>query len=64
MFKESETNVKHCKHIGDAESATTEWKQSLSEINEIIETAAAFANAEGGRKRVKDWMRVVRQVVR
>jgi len=49
MFKESETNVKHFKHIGGAESTTIEWKQSLSEINEIIETAAAFANAEGGR---------------
>src|SRR3989344_5344139 len=31
------------------ESMTVEWKQSLSEINEIIETAAAFANTEGGR---------------
>ena len=34
-----ETNVKHFKHIGDAESTTTEWKQSLSEIDKIIETA-------------------------
>ena len=47
-----------------AESTTVEWKQSIAEIDEIIETAAAFANTEGGRKRVKDWMRVVRQVVR
>jgi len=31
------------------ESETIEWKQSLSEIDEIIETAVAFANAEGGR---------------
>jgi hypothetical protein len=59
MFKESlpcrqagETNVKHSKHIGDAESTTTEWKQSLSEINEIIETAAAFVNTESPRDRV------------
>jgi len=52
MFKESETNVKHFKHIGGAESTTIEWKQSLSEINEIIETAAAFANTESPRDRV------------
>jgi len=31
------------------ESETIEWKQSLSEIDEIIETAVAFANTEGGR---------------
>ncbi len=42
-------NVKHFKYIGDAESTTIEWKQSLSEIYEIIGTAAAFTNAEGGR---------------
>jgi len=30
------------------ESMTLEWKKSLSEINEIIETATAFANTEGG----------------
>jgi len=35
--------------IGLAESTTVEWKQSVSEINEIIETAVAFANTEGGR---------------
>ena len=51
MFKGSRTNVKHFRHIGDAESAATEWKQSLSGIHEIIETAAAFANTEGGRPR-------------
>jgi ATP-dependent DNA helicase RecG len=37
------------KIIGTPESTTTEWKQSLSEINEIIETAVAFANTEGGK---------------
>lgn len=37
------------KLIGSAESTTVEWKQSVSEINEIIETAVAFANTEGGR---------------
>lgn len=37
------------KLIGPRESMTVEWKQSLSEINEIIETAAAFANTESGR---------------
>lgn len=31
------------------ESTTVEWKQSVAEIEEIIETAAAFANTEGGR---------------
>ena len=36
------------KLIGTSESTTVEWKQSLSEIDEIIETAAAFANTEGG----------------
>jgi ATP-dependent DNA helicase RecG len=35
--------------IGQAESATVEWKQSLSEINEIVETIAAFSNTEGGK---------------
>ncbi len=30
------------------ESETIEWKQSLFEIDEIIETAVAFANTEGG----------------
>ncbi len=37
------------KIIGTSESTTTEWKQSLSEINEIIETAVAFVNTEGGK---------------
>lgn len=37
------------KLIGSTESTTVEWKQSLSESDEIIETAAGFANAEGGR---------------
>ena len=37
------------KQIGSAESTTIEWKQSISEIDEIIETAVAFANTEGGR---------------
>ncbi len=40
-------NVK--KIIGASESATIEWKPSLSQINDIIETAAAFSNTEGGR---------------
>ncbi len=37
------------KLIGTSESTTVEWKQSLSETDEIIETAAGFANTEGGR---------------
>ncbi len=44
--KESETiGVKKSTN----ESPTVEWKQSVAEIDEIIETAAAFANTEGGR---------------
>lgn len=35
--------------IGTGESATIEYKKSLSEINEIIETISAFSNTEGGR---------------
>ncbi|MBU4212528.1 MAG: ATP-binding protein, partial [Verrucomicrobia bacterium] len=30
------------------ESETVEWKQSLSEWKEIVETCAAFATASGG----------------
>ena len=37
------------KLIGTNESTTIEWKQSLSETDEIIETAVAFANSEGGQ---------------
>jgi ATP-dependent DNA helicase RecG len=33
---------------GLTESSTVEWKQSLSEIKEIVETVAAFSNTEGG----------------
>lgn len=36
------------KIIGMSESTTVEWKQSLAEIDEIIETSTAFANTEGG----------------
>lgn len=38
--------VKLC---GTSESTVVEWKQSLAEIDTIIESAAAFANTEGGR---------------
>ncbi|MBI4388151.1 MAG: putative DNA binding domain-containing protein [Candidatus Omnitrophica bacterium] len=37
------------KIIGTSESAAIEWKPSLSQIHEIIETVVAFANTEGGR---------------
>lgn len=37
------------KLISSSESTTIKWKLSLSEINGIIETVAAFANTEGGR---------------
>ena len=32
-----------------SESTTIEWKLSLSQINEIINTISAFSNTEGGR---------------
>ena len=41
--------IKHSKQIRISESTTVEWKQSLATIDEMIKTAAAFANAEGGR---------------
>ncbi len=37
------------KPIGSRESTTIEWKPSLSQINEIIESIVAFANTEGGK---------------
>ncbi len=37
------------KLIGTTESLSTEWKSSLSLINEVIETISAFANTEGGK---------------
>lgn len=40
-------NLSHL--IGTNESATVEWKPSLSQVNEIIETISAFANTEGGK---------------
>lgn len=56
MFKESLP----CRQAGEttefkkstAESTTVEWKQSLSEIDKIVETAAAFVNTESPRDRV------------
>lgn len=36
------------KLIRTSESMTIEWKPSLSQINEIIESVTAFANTEGG----------------
>jgi len=42
-------NEQCLRKIGNAESTTVEWKKSTALINEIIETAAAFANTEGGR---------------
>ncbi len=37
------------KLIGASESTVIEWKPSLSQINEIIESISAFSNTEGGR---------------
>lgn len=35
--------------IDNTESLNIEWKPSLSQINEIIETVSAFSNTEGGK---------------
>ena len=37
------------KIMGNSESLKVEWKPSLSQINEIIETISAFSNTEGGK---------------
>ena len=42
-------NKRLLQSIKIAESTTVEWKQSLGEMKEIIESVAAFANTEGGR---------------
>ena len=39
---------KLAKLIATSESIVIEWKQSLSDVNEIIETVSAFSNTEGG----------------
>jgi predicted HTH transcriptional regulator len=41
--------VKYSKVIGKDESENMEWKPSLSQINEIVETVSALSNANGGR---------------
>ena len=40
---------KNLKLIGSSESMTVEWKPSLSQTHQIIESIVAFANTEGGR---------------
>lgn len=42
-------NKKILNLIGTSESTTIEWKPSLSQVNEIIETIIAFFNTEGGK---------------
>lgn len=37
------------KIIGSGESTTVEWKPSLSQAKEMVETIAAFSNTNGGR---------------
>jgi len=37
------------KIVGEDESLNIEWKPSLSQIKEIIETISGFSNAEGGK---------------
>jgi len=41
--------IKSTQIMGNAESSKVEWKPSLSQINEIIETIAGFSNTEGGK---------------
>lgn len=49
MLRDNENIMKRfSRETINNESTVVEWKQSLSEINEIIETATAFANTEGG----------------
>jgi len=40
---------KYSKIIGKDESENMEWKPSLSQINEIVETVSALSNKKGGR---------------
>jgi len=40
---------KYSKIIGKDESENMEWKPSLSQINEIVETVSALSNTKGGR---------------
>ena len=40
---------KYSKIIGKDESENIEWKPSLSQINEIVETVSALSNKKGGR---------------
>ncbi|MBF0489639.1 MAG: putative DNA binding domain-containing protein [Candidatus Omnitrophica bacterium] len=42
------TKITVSKLISSSESTTIEWKPSLSQIHEIIESITAFANTEGG----------------
>ncbi len=44
MGKQNLTDI-----IGATESLNIEWKPSLSQINETIETISAFSNTEGGK---------------
>ena len=37
------------KIIGASESTTVEWKPSLSQMKDIVESSTAFANTEGGK---------------
>lgn len=37
------------KKIGEAESTTVEWKESLAVFDEIAQTISAFSNTAGGK---------------
>ncbi len=43
------TKINAQKLFGSSESTTIEWKPSLSQAHDIIESITAFANTEGGR---------------
>ena len=40
---------KYSKIMGKDESESIEWKPSLSQMNEIVETVSALSNTKGGR---------------
>ncbi len=42
-------NVQVMKMIGNAESTTVEWKDSLAVFDEIVKAISAFSNTEGGK---------------
>ncbi len=48
FYRDENVHKKISQSIGLSESTTIEWKPSLSQTHEIIESITAFANTEGG----------------